>query len=281
MEPNIRNTKIKILRIVIEKKLNLEAIFSYSDIKHQFYIREGEFKAFHSKLFEKVNDQFKLQSNIVDELNSYLEKHNSSKAIIGNLSKEYSLIFKHKIKESYSYVLDEVMKYIEPLHWYYLPVYSDMMINNRGLSPEKDLKEYYNHYHSLEDMYKVCIGEEENWRTPRGDINLNQELVFKVYTNRWGHYDHYIVKRTSVGWSAINIAVGGSGDKKGNDSFIACFNQDFVAYPQDFKYVIERLWELADSTAMSVEELQSKLDDVAKMVSMVEKTVKKYTPVWY
>ncbi|WP_282127003.1 hypothetical protein [Marinifilum flexuosum] len=280
MESNIRNTKIKILRVVIEKELDIERRFNFNEIKNLFYIREREFNTYQAELFEDDKLQFKFRSSIIDELNSYREKHNISKDSIGNCIEEYIEIFESKVKETYSYDLDELMKYIEPLHWYYLPIYSDLMITNRDVSPEGDLRDYYNHYHSLEDLYSVCKGKEENWRTLKGDINLNKELVFKVYTNRWGHEDHYKVERTYEGWNVININVGGSGSKSGS-TFIDCFNQDYVNYPKDFKYIIERLWELADTNEMKVQELQDKLDDVAKLVSMVEKTVKEYTPNWY
>lgn len=282
MESNIRNIEIRILRVLINKGMDLSDILSLDILRNDMYIREGELVKYEEKLFDEVDNGYKLNTVTRTKFQSYLDKQNEvNEEDISRLKEEYIEYFESISTEYYKFDIDKAMTFIDKLHWHYLPIYSDMMVNNRGVNPEDDLREYYNHYHSLQDMYKICKGKEEEWKSLKGDLNLNKSLVFKVYTNRWGHYDYYDVKRTTKGWSAISIAVGDTdGDKEGS-AFVTCFEQDYVAYPEDFKYIVSRLWELADSTAMSVEELQEKLNDVANLVSAVEKTVSEYTPNWY
>ena len=126
-------------------------------------------------------------------------------------------------------------------------------------------------------------------------MNLDKPCDFPVYTNRWGHEDVYKVTRLYNGWQVEFNNIGGfcTSDGKGvtielhgerqetRGGFIANFQQDHVDYPKNFHYVIERLWNLADSNEMKIDELQVKLKDVARLVSEVEKAVGRFTPSWY
>jgi hypothetical protein len=282
METNIRNIEIRILRILIKKGMDISDILSLDILKNDMYIREGELIKCKEKLFDEVDNSYRLNSVTLAKFKTYLKKHKEVNVEeISRLKEEYITYFESMSIDFTDSEKDTAMTFIYKLHWYYLPIYSDMMVNNRGVSPEENLEKYYNSYYVLQDMYKICKGKEEEWKSYKGDINLNKELVFKVYTNRWNKYDDYKVKRTTEGWLVISFAVCGSGDKKGDKSFIRCFEQDNVAYPRVFKYILSRLWELADSTSMNVEELQEKLNDAANLVSAVEKTVSEYTPNWY
>jgi len=64
--------------------------------------------------------------------------------------------------------------------------------------PEINVKEYYYHFHTIEDLYNELHGTEKHWKKIEGDINVNVDLQFKVYTARWGHEDNYSMESYHV-----------------------------------------------------------------------------------
>jgi len=289
MEANQRNTMIKIAKVFIDKNFPANKTFTRNDISSLLFVREKEFEAFKGELFIKTNKLYRILPAFYEKILEWKKLHNENKENIENAIVEYKKLFE-SIEKTYNYsaIFAQLIPLIKRLHWYLLPVYRDLMIHNRRVSPEENIEEYYNHFHSLQDLYKIIDAPADVWKTLKGDVNLNQECYFNVYTNRWGHEDIYKVKRIYNGWYVYHQSIGGfcSPDGKGlnedsDGGFIANFDQDYVEYPDKFHYVIERLWNLADETEMSIQELQQKLSEVAKLISEVEKTVKRYTPDWY
>ena len=289
MEANLRNTKIKIAKIFIEYEFPANKTFTRNEISSNLFVREKEFETFNKELFTQTKNLFRLNLDFYIKIRDWEQLHNDSKDSINSCIREYKKLFE-QIERTNNYF--DILQYLKPLvkqlHWFYLPVYRDLMINNRGVSPEENIEEYYNHFHSLKDLYKIIDTPSNLWKTLKGDINLNQECNFEVYTNRWGHEDTYKVKRIYNGWYVSHLSIEGECNPDGTGliensygGFIANFNQDSVEYPESFHYFMERLWNLADETEMSIQELQQKLSDVARLISEVEKTIKIYTPNWY
>lgn len=289
MNANIRNTKIKIAKIFIEKKFQADKIFTRNDIPSVLFVREKEFETFKAILFVKTNKSYSITPAFYDEILKWKNLHNKNKGSIENTIHNYKKLFK-SIEKTYNYntIFDQLTPLFQQLHWCFLPVYSDVIIDNRDVSPEDDIVTYYNNFHSLQDLYKIIDSSPDYWKTLKGDINLNQVCNFAVYTKRWGHEDVYKVKRLYNGWYVENISISGSSAPDGRalnpnskGGFLANFNQDFVDYPDQFHSVIKRLWELADETEMDIKELQIKLSEVARLISEVEKTISRFTPDWY
>jgi len=289
IEANKRNTEMKIAKIFIEYKISKEKIFSRNEIAYTLFVREKEFEAFKDELFDKTGeDQYKLKPEFYSKIEKWKKNHDKSKTKIDDAIKKYKQLFE-EIQEKYNY--REKFKEFEPLikklHWYFLPIYSDRMIYNRGVNPEDDIINYYDNFHSLQDLYKIIDAKSNYWKTLKGDKNLNHTFRFPVYTNRWGHEDIYKVTRKYNGWYVENIGISGickpngKGFGESSGGFVANFEQDYVQVPKSFYFIIERLWELADDTEMDIDELQDKLLDVARFISEVEKTIDRYTPDWY
>lgn len=296
MEANLRNTKIKIARSFLENNYTKDRSFTEKELSKRLWIRKKEIEAFKDKLFDERDGKFSLKESFYNEVSKWIQEHDANKENIEEVKEKYKALFE-KFSKSYNY--SEYMRGLKPLythlHWYFLPVYRDYMIDNRGVSPEDDIDEYYDHFHSLQDLYNLIDKDQDYWKTLKGDLNLGVPYKFPVYTNRWGHEDIYAVTRTYDGWYVKYHGIGGEckPDGKGRDSefdgrtisspggFIENFNQDYVDYPKNFHYVIERLWNLADENEMNPDELQEKLLDVAKLVSEVERTVGRFTPSWY
>ncbi|KAA0560839.1 hypothetical protein F0342_20995 [Bacillus sp. CH30_1T] len=71
------------------------------------------------------------------------------------------------------------------LHWIYLPIYPEQTIRNSELIPEEETKEYYNHFNTIEDLYRAIF---ENggiaWDSLEGDVNLNSLIKMRIYSSR-------------------------------------------------------------------------------------------------
>lgn len=296
MEANIRNTKIKIAKSFLENSFTKKVSFTEKELSKHLWIRKKEIEAFKDDLFDERDGNFSLKDSFYNEVSMWMKKNETSKENIEEVKEKYKALFE-KFSQSYDY--SDYMPNLKPLynqlHWYFLPVYRDYMIDNRRTSPEDNIDEYYDHFHSLQDLYNLIDKEDDYWKTLKGDVNLEVPCKFPIYTNRWGSEDVYTVTRIYNGWNVRYHGIGGEcePDGKGRDvefdgrimsspgGFIANFNQDNVDYPKNFHYAIKRLWDLADENEMKPEELQEKLYDVAKLVSEVERTVGRYTPSWY
>ena len=85
------------------------------------------------------------------------------------------------IQETYNYRenYEKFKPLIFKLHWHFLPIYSDQMINNRDVNPEDDIYDYYNHFHSLQDLYKIfkSVGDFNNHVN---EYNSNEKNTVKA-----------------------------------------------------------------------------------------------------
>ncbi len=95
--------------------------------------------------------------------------------------------------------------------------------------------------------------------------------TFEVFSNRWGHTDHYRIERTPTGWSVSHISINGESDKSGKPFLYSNFEQDSINWPSGLPDAMETLWEHAQQQALSDEQLQPYLAELAEWVSTCER----------
>ncbi len=142
------------------------------------------------------------------------------------------------------------------------------MIQNHFGFERRDVEMFYDHFQTLEDLYEVVTCNPYKWESSLGDINLDEEMDITIYSNRWQSEDTYIVKRTLNGWYT-DFFGGVDGDKEGS-AFIQCLEHDSISYPSNIGYKFEALWNIADTTEMSPEELKNNLQKIADWVIITE-----------
>lgn len=281
---------MKIAKIFIEKNFQEKETFNRNEISSMLFVRQKEFKTFSKDLFQKTQkeDVYEVKSQFFSEICKWKAlhiKHKNNENIENNISK-YKELFKQLEAnlDSFNDVYKDIIPLLEPLHWNFLPVYDDDMIDAREISPESDIENYYNHFHSLEDLYNVITGSSDSWKTLKGDVNLDKEMEFKVFTERWRNEDTYLVKRTYRGWFVQFLGIRGECTPDGRGfngekgTFIKNFKNDSINYPSQFHEYLGLLWELADENEMSLFELQEKLSEIAKLVSENEKSLMNNMP---
>lgn len=288
-EARIRNLIMKITKAIAEsqEEIDITKEFTDEEIKQKFYFKISDIEEFKSEMF----DGNKIKLDIRDKIKEYLDKHKKAK---GDMTEEEQLEEVYRLmdnyfkefgrdKEEYDRNLAKAIELAKKLHYKYLPVYLEQYILNNGIIPEDDLENFYNHFHSMEDLYRyIFTNNKVDWKSTEGDVNLGKEMTFKVYTSRWGHHDHYRIERTIKGWNIEHLTVNnGEAEKNGEGALLEKLKHDGVFYPKDgVMYAFETLWEEADTTEMSVEELQSRLDDISLWIEKVEKANHEYQPAW-
>ncbi|WP_290750154.1 hypothetical protein [Exiguobacterium sp. UBA3968] len=295
-QARVRNLKMKMIKSHIEDGFDLSNKLTDEDLKRIFYFKASDIINFKTELIE---DGF-IKESIQSELQDYIEKHKSideldDKVKVFNETylfiKGYYSYPKRISKDEYFANFDIVLGLVEELHWYFLPIFEEQFIINRDLIPEENLTDFYNHFHSIEDLNR-WIKSSRKWKSTQGDLNLNFNLDFRVYSSRWGHDDVYKVKRIPSGWEFSHLSyqsikcspnatgVGDKEDEKGSGLF-GIFRQDSIEVEIDgVKYAFEELWKTADETEMSTKELQMKLNDISDWIGKIERAVKDEQPSW-
>lgn len=97
-------------------------------------------------------------------------------------------------------------------------------------------------------------------------------MDLEVYSRRWGHTDRYTISRNRNGWFVGHIMINGNCDKRGKPFIFENLKHDSIKYPEALGDAMEQLWNQADSTQMSDEEIQSKLDSIGHWISETEKS---------
>jgi len=100
---------------------------------------------------------------------------------------------------------------------------------------------------------------------------MNEEFEFKVYSNRWGHYDKYTLTRTKRGWYVKHLTINGDSDPEGKPYLIENFKQDNISYPSGLPSMLGSIWRHADEEGLSKEQIQEKINKLAEWVSNCEK----------
>lgn len=282
----LRNLKIKLFHYL---KNNDKHTFTLKELQNSLYFKISDIIFYGDRLFEKNEDEFTIKNEIINALDDYKSKQENISNNVEKLEEDFKLDYIYLNKNlsnlerlnDWQEKIEKMRNSAVKLHWKYMPIYEEYMLENRDINPEMDPDGYYNHYHSLEDLYREIIGEGLDWKSTEGDCNLDKELIFEVFTTRWGHKDRYRMQRKIYGWYVDHISINGSSQKDGKGALFSNFRQDGVFYPEDgVKHALETLWNDADSSEMSVEELQERLQEVADWVSEVEKITTGEQPSW-
>ncbi|WP_025683049.1 hypothetical protein [Paenibacillus maysiensis] len=288
-----RNLQMIMVRQYVAKQYQLNDKFTEDQIVNLFYFRQSDLANSLKYFFEKKGDKYTLRKEVKEKIKSMSDKHINLKKELNSeqLISDYLESFKIFSKEYLGNIFEGSSIYetffkknyaaLESLHWLSLPEYEEQMMINSHILPEDDILQYYDHYHALEDLYRVLNGELKPANSFKGDKNLNKQLAFRVYSRRWGNEDTYLVQRRINGWHVQHLSINGVSDKDGTGPLLMNLDHDSIQYPKDgIKYALSVLWNLADESEMSVEELQSKLQEIADWVSAVEKAVGYYQPDW-
>ena len=147
------------------------------------------------------------------------------------------------------------------------PKHHKYMLENRGCSPN-DVK-FYKHVHPVQDL--LAFIEDEHANDDPEDQTLGKTFVMKVYTRRWGHYDHYELTRTETGW---NVKMLGGEEyackKDARRGLNKLLSYDGVCYPEKINTFFEWLWDRAAEDGLSAKEIQKAINQLGEWVSECE-----------
>lgn len=281
-----RNILINLIKYLKDTNKNIEHIFTEKEIRENILLKEIDYLIYKDFFFG--SDILKIVNDKKIKIEEYLEKVKKNKEIdIEEQLKEVYFDLKNMLDEGkYEYIkfhslMEKGIKLAERLHWKYLPIYNEQTMENRGCLPEENIEEYYNHYHTIEDLYEEIIGKGIKFNSLNGDKNLNKEIDFKIYTVRWNSYDTYRITRTIYGWIVNNISIPSETLKDGNGGLFDNLEHDSVFYPKKgVAFAMEKTWELADNGQLSLEELKERLQEIAIWISDVERNMRVKQPKW-
>ena len=284
----IRNLKINIVKVLIDKEKTDNYRFSKTEIKNWFAFKEYDFKYLFSEFFIQENDVFVLNSF----MRNFLEKVFLSRKILKDslcaaevdfiriYGRYYEDIKRNRYRNFYSEQYRDIFKSIEPilplLHWGNIPIFNKYLLFNRRIDPEMDLIKFYDNIDCLTALLTE-IKKEGIILSNKSDLSLNKEIKLFVYTRRYSHEDIYVIKRTIDGWL---INSNGICKKDGTGALFDSLKNDGVFFPEEgVKYALIKLWEDADEGVIDSETLSIRLQEVANWISSVEKSVETQ-PSW-
>ena len=157
----IRNLKINIVKVLIDKEKTDNYRFSKTEIKNWFAFKEYDFKYLVSEFFIQENDVFVLNSF----MRNFLEKVFLSRKILKDslcaaevdfiriYGRYYEDIKRNRYRYFYSEQYRDIFKSIEPilplLHWGDIPIFNKYLLFNRRIDPEMDLIKFYDNIDCL------------------------------------------------------------------------------------------------------------------------------------
>lgn len=281
-----RNILINLTRYLKKNNKDINERFSEDEINENILLKKIDYLVYKDKIFTKCTLNIKKDKK--EKIQKYLDNFNENKDYDGEekLKKIYTNLKNMLERGEYNYnsfngLIQEGIQLAKKLHWKYLPIYDEQTMKNRGCLPEDNIDEYYNHYHTIEDLYEETIGKEIKFDLLNGDETLNKEVDFKVYTVRWNSYDTYRVKRTIYGWEVRYLSILPKTLKDGTGGLFDNLRHDSVFFPEEgVAYAMEQIWDLADSGKLSFNEMKEKLEEVAVWISDVERNMRVKQPKW-
>lgn len=148
------------------------------------------------------------------------------------------------------------------------PKHHRYMIENRGFQPEDP--EFYNHIHSVEDLLNYLDDTTAN--DDPEDVTLGDKFYMNIYTRRWGHDDKYKLERNEKGWYVSHLSYSDQGGRDAEPILGYILRHDSVSYPRNLSSLMDDIWIRAEEEGLSHEEVQNMLIEVAKWVSLTEKS---------
>lgn len=289
-DARLRNLLISIAKGILKNGLDINSEYTIEEIGYIFYFRKKDLTYHLDKFFiEKSPNKYILKTEqkqiIKDILNEYAKSIKLLEDIKIVFIKSFGRYAKKGLRHSYDYeefklIYSKIQSVIRILHWGILPIVPEHIMVNRRSIPEDNIIVFYNHYNMLEMMLREIYGEGEIMST-EGDKNLDKEMIFPVYSRRWGHVDNYRIKRTIDGWEIGFFSDDKKSGKDGEGALFKTLENDSIFFPRDgVSYALKKLWDEAEESGLTIDELQSKLIEVADWVSSVEKTVEEKQPEW-
>lgn len=154
----------------------------------------------------------------------------------------------------------KLAKIVKPKHHKY-------MIKNRGV-PE-NTREFYNHYHPVEDLLKFIKDPHAN--DDPEDQTINHKFKIDIFSRRWGHTDVYHFKRTTKGWLIGSIAGIRECNKRGEPYFFKDLEHDSINYPKGLPGYLEWLWIQAKEKGLTHDQMQNALNELAVWINSCER----------
>ena len=292
-EARKRNLKISIVKGILDNGYELNRRYSRTEITQYFYFRQRDLLLYSNKFFDITESKYVLTKKMSHWVKEAIKWHNQAKGHLEAAQVRFEKTFgrfedkyesgKHwdfdyrTLNEMYKTQLQHI---VQVIHWGRLPIIPEYLMVNSGRIPENGIIDFYDHYHMLQQMRKDILGKGAVMNV-KGDLTLDKEMTFRVYTRRHGHTYTYRVKRTVEGWEANHISINGKCDKDGTGALLQNLHHDSVFYPEDgVKYALTGLWNQAEEGELSFEELQIRLQQIADWISTVEKAVGEGQPEW-
>lgn len=288
----LRNLLISITKGILKNGFILTQEYTIEEIEQYFYFRKKDITYYLCDFFIQNDNKYILVNEKQLIIKGIIEKHNKSINQLDNAKIVFIKTFgrfyekaEHSKNSSFDYgllnkIYPEISAVIPILHWGLLPLISKYLMINSGKVPEDDVEDFYYHYHMLSALLEEVKGR-GIVMSMEGDVNLEKEMNFSVYTRRWGHNDTYRIMRTIDGWNVNHISINGKCNKAGEGALMGNLHHDSIFFPEEaVKYAFCNLWEEADECCMTVEELQIKIQQIADWISSVEKVVGESQPEW-
>ena len=292
-EARKRNLKISIVKGILKNDFDLKRQYSRVDLIQYFYFRQRDLLLYCNEMFELIDSQYVLTEQMCHWIKEVIKRHKQAKEHLQDAQVLFEKTF-GRFEDEYEsskhwdfdgFTLNNIYKnqlhsVMQVLHWGMLPIIPEYLMVNSERIPEKGIVDFYNHYHMLQQMRKEILGKGAVMDV-KGDLTLDKEMTFKVYTRRYGHEDTYRIKRTVEGWEVRHISINGKCDKDGTGALLQNLDHDSVFYPEEgVKHALEELWNQAEEGEMDFQDLQIRLQQIADWISVVEKAVGEGQPAW-
>ena len=285
MKVRERNLKINIAKQLIIREITERKTFKRQEIKDIFAFKESDILYIAPELFDIREDEYVMNSDFskfiekVVKSNKVVKEHLTAAEaefikIYGSFHAEVERdTYKAYAGEKYKKVFNSLKEIIPIIHWGRLPIFNKYLLYNRGIDPELETLDYYEHPDCLNALLND-VKSKGIILSNESDDTLDREITFKVYTRRWGHEDRYSIKRTVNGWYCEYMAISGKCKKNGEGGLFSNLDHDCIFYPKEgVAYAMEKLWEAADEGEIAFDELTKRIQQIADWISTVEKSI--------
>ncbi|QAA32703.1 hypothetical protein [Clostridium manihotivorum] len=244
--------------------------FTADELSNRLFFRQEDFNyVIEENILILKNEKYMPTEKLIKQFTKIKGKLKKEDETLEALKMDYKRKFEELINSNNYEPTKEIIELAYKIHWYILPEYEEYMIVNSEIYPNENTKDYYNHYHTLEDLYNELLGNGKNIASKKGDMNLNKDIKIAIYSRRWGHDDYYRIARTTTGWK-VSFHQTREGSKEG-EALIKHLEHDSISYPNSLSRFMLDLWNKADSEEMSIEDLKEYLESITMWINVCEK----------
>ena len=241
-DARLRNLLISIVKGILKNGRDINSEYTIEEIGDIFFFRKKDLAYHLDKFFiEKSPNKYTLKSEQKQIIKDILKEYNKNSKLLEDIKivfiKSFGRYYKNS-KKSFGYSYDyekfnllysKIQSIIHILHWGILPIVPEhIMVNSRSI-PEDNITFFYNHYHMLEMILREIYGEGEIMST-EGDKNLDKEMIFPIYSRRWGHVYNYIIRRTIDGWEISFFSSDKKSDKDGEGALFKTLEHNSIFF---------------------------------------------------